>query len=283
LNTGSHANHFFVTRNRRRGARPFRAERRGQRPEPEIGLILRNAPSSLAAREKQLAPFPGGVARTAPLEIRAAVACGRDGDGMEIMRLYVNGMSPYGRKVRIVIHELGLSDRVERVDTFPRDRPEEAIARGPLGKIPVLETDDGRLVRDSAVIVEYLDHEYGGNRLLASGGAGRWTALTRMADADGAIESTILVRNERLRPAEQQSPAWIDWHVGKVRRCLGEFDALADKLADRVDIGVIAVGCAANYVPTRLPEFEGLTDFPRLAALCAELRKRPSFAATEPR
>jgi glutathione S-transferase len=201
---------------------------------------------------------------------------------VEIVRLYVNGMSPYGRKVRIVIHELGLADRVELVDTFPRDRPEEAIAKGPLGKIPVLETDSGVLVRDSAVIVEYLDREHGGSRLLASGGADRWTALTNMADADGAIESTILVRNERLRPAEQQSPAWIDWHVGKVRRCLQQFDTMAGDLSGRIDLGVIAIGCAAAYVPTRLPEFEDLPKLSRLAGLLSELRKRQSFLATEP-
>lgn len=198
------------------------------------------------------------------------------------MRLFSNALSPYGRKVMVVIHELGIEDRVELVDVHPRNRPDEVIAQSALGKIPILVTDDGVPVRDSPVIAEYLDAEFGGRRLLPAGGPGRWRILTRMADADGIIEAAILVRNERLRPPEQQSADWIAWNLDKVRRMLAALETAADELAAGFDLGTIAAGCAVGYVPRRLPEFEGLAALPRLAAFYEELRKRPSFARTEP-
>jgi glutathione S-transferase len=198
------------------------------------------------------------------------------------MDLVSNGMSPFGRKVMIVVHELGLGDRVRLVEGRPREDPETVFARNPLGKIPVLVTDDGAAVYDSAVISEYLDAEFGGHRLLPAAGPRRWEVLTTMAGADGVIDAAILVRNERLRPEEQRSPAWIDRHLEKVRRGLDALDGRADDLARTIDLGTIAAGCAADYVPRRLDEFATLGDWPRLRTLRDDLAKRPSFAMTVP-
>lgn len=198
------------------------------------------------------------------------------------MKLYSNGMSPYGRKVMVVIRELGLLERIELVDAQPRLRPDEVVPVNPLGKIPALMLDDGAVLRDSPVIAEFLCDGFGGQALLPSGGDERWRILTDVADADGAIEAAILVRNERLRPAERQSEEFIAWNLAKVVRTMDHFEAAADRIAQRYDLGAIAVGCAIGYVPRRLPEFEGLPKHPRLAALYAKLSERPAFATTEP-
>lgn len=198
------------------------------------------------------------------------------------MRLLSNAMSPYGRKVMVVIHELGLEDRVELVDVQPRLRPDEVIAESALGKIPVLLTDSGITVKDSSVIAEYLVAEFGGHGLLPARGARRWRILTRMADADGIIEAAILVRNERLRPVEQQSASWIAWHLDKVRRSMVALESAVETFADDFDLGTISVGSAVSYVPRRLEDFEGLAEFPNLARFHQNLLERPSFARTEP-
>jgi glutathione S-transferase len=198
------------------------------------------------------------------------------------MQLLTNGMSPYGRKVMIVMHELDLSDRVTLVGAQPRERPDQVVRHNPLGKIPVLITDSGQTIVDSPVICEFLDAEYGGNRLVPASGAKRWEVLATVASADGIIEAAVLVRNERLRPAEQQSAGFIDWHAQKVRRSLDAFEGRAAGLLRTFDLGVIALGCALSYVPRRLQEFEALKGWPRLGAFAAELSQRPSFAATAP-
>lgn len=198
------------------------------------------------------------------------------------MQLFSNRMSPFGRKVMVVVHELGLLDKVTLVDAQPRERPEDVVRHNPLGKIPVLVAEDGTRIFDSPVICEFLDTEYGGGRLLPSSGPKRWRVLTTMAAADGVIDAAILVRNERLRPAEQQSSDFMEWHAGKVRRSLDAFEDSASGLRATFDLGVIALGCALSYVPRRLPEFEGLKGWPRLNELVETLSERPSFVNTSP-
>jgi len=197
------------------------------------------------------------------------------------MRLYANSMSPYARKVFVVIREHGLQDRVELIDVNPRQKPDAVIPLNPLGKIPFLVTGDGLTIKDSPVIAEYLDAEFGKTRLLPASGPARWRALTRIADADGIIEAAILVRNERLRPEGEQSAEFIAWHFGKVQRCLDELERTIDPAAPEFDLGVVATACAIGYTARRLPEFEGIKH-PRLAAFYARLLERPSMAATEP-
>lgn len=197
------------------------------------------------------------------------------------MKLYSNGMSPYGRKVMVVIRELGLLDKVELVDSQPRLRPEGVIPVNPVGKIPVLALDDGTILRDSPVIAQYLCDTFGGEALLPQGPR-RWQALTEVADADTAIESGILVRNERLRPAERQSDEFIEWNFAKALRALDHFESQAQEIGSRWDLGSIAIGSAIGYLKRRLPDFEGLPGHPDLAALYAGFSERPAFAATEP-
>lgn len=192
-------------------------------------------------------------------------------------------MSPYGRKVHVVIHEHGLADKVALVDVNPRQKPEMVIPVSALGKIPVLVLEDGTAIKDSPIIAEYLDAEFGGAKLLPRTGAARWQILTRIADCDGIIEASILVRNERLRPEAQQSADFIAWNLDKVKRTMAELEAKAAGLDKNFDLGTIAVACVLGYVPRRLPEFEGLaTSHPGLAALRQRLQQRPSIAATEP-
>lgn len=198
------------------------------------------------------------------------------------MRLYSNGMSPYGRKVAVVIRALGLTDRVEMVPAQPRERPDEVIPVNPLCKIPVLITDDGMALRDSPVIVQYLAETFGGAALLPGTGAERWRIMVEMADADAVIESAVLVKNERGRPETQQSAGFVADHMGKIERALAAIEAGADALAGRRDLGAIAIGCALGYVPRRVPEYAGLDRFPGAARVHAALMGWPPFAATEP-
>jgi glutathione S-transferase len=198
------------------------------------------------------------------------------------MRLFSNAMSPYGRKVMVMLHALELTDRVELVAAHPRERPEEVIAINPLGKIPVLVIDTGLELRDSPVIAEYLATEHGGASLLPLAGPDRWRILCEMADADGIIESAVLVKNERARPSEQQSTAFIAEHLGKIERGVATIDATAASVIGRRDLGAIAIGCALGYVPRRVPEFADMSRFTGAAAIYRDLLGWHAFSVTEP-
>ena len=75
------------------------------------------------------------------------------------MKIYYSVTSPFVRKCLVAAHELGLRDRIELVDAsaHPVTRDRGLVALNPLGQVPTLVTDDGAVLYDSRVIVEYLN------------------------------------------------------------------------------------------------------------------------------
>ena len=73
------------------------------------------------------------------------------------MKLY-NGMAPNPRRVRIYLAEKNIE--IERVDLSFQDgehRQPEILALNSLGKLPILELDDGRAIAESLTICRYLE------------------------------------------------------------------------------------------------------------------------------
>lgn len=187
--------------------------------------------------------------------------------------------SPFGRKVKIAIAELGLEERIEVVPADTND-PAEALRRqNPLGKVPTLVFEDGSTLFDSRVIAEYLDHLVGGGRLFPNG-EGRFAQLRLQALADGICDAGLLqVYEVRLRAPEMRSQAWAENQAGKVARALATLEA-APPVYDRPRIGEIALACALGYLDLR---FDGAwrADHPALVAwLGGFAAKVPAFEAT---
>ena len=73
------------------------------------------------------------------------------------MKLYTGDLSPYSAKVRMQIYAMGISDiEFELPTSFYLGKLSEV---SPLGRIPVLEVEDG-IIPESEVIAEYLDDLY---------------------------------------------------------------------------------------------------------------------------
>lgn len=77
------------------------------------------------------------------------------------MKIYDREAAPHPARIRIVLAEKGLDDQVEFVSvdlmTAEQKQP-EFLAMNPIGKIPVLELDDGTIISESTAITEYLDN-----------------------------------------------------------------------------------------------------------------------------
>ncbi len=73
------------------------------------------------------------------------------------MKLYTGDLSPYSAKVRMQIYAMGITDiEFELPASFYLGKLAE---HSPIGRIPVLETDQG-IIPESEVIAEYLDDLY---------------------------------------------------------------------------------------------------------------------------
>lgn len=201
------------------------------------------------------------------------------------MQLIYAPASPFARKVRVFASETGLSNRLELIETsvLPVAVNERVNLLNPLGKIPVLLTDEDEALYDSRVICEYLDSLHDQPRLIPADPALRWRTLRLAALADGLMEASVLTRYERAaRPAEQQWDEWIDGQLSKVRRALKSLDDSVDQLQGPTDIAQIGVACALGYLDFRFAELNWRNEFPSLVAFQDKFSERESMRLSEP-
>ena len=151
--------------------------------------------------------------------------------------------SPFGRKVQIALALLGLDDvKIEATDTM--DAGGSLRRENPLGKIPVLITEDGTAYYDSRVILEYLDDRAGGGKIVPRDASRRFAALRLQALCDGILDASILTIYEgRWRAAEKHEAKWLDHQAGKIERAFAVLEAAPPALSP--------TPCAASRRPDR--------------------------------
>ena len=197
------------------------------------------------------------------------------------MKLHWSPRSPYVRKVMILLHELGLTDRVELTRSVAvTTQPNPAImADNPLNKIPTLILEDGSALFDSRVICEYLAG-LSEDRAFFLEDTRYFTTLRRQALGDGLLDLMIAWRGECLRPVELRSQAHFDAFAIKLDHALQMLERDADSLAaDDFDIGHIAIGCALAYIDFRFSEREWRSGRPSLTSWHESFEARASARA----
>jgi glutathione S-transferase len=194
------------------------------------------------------------------------------------MRLHTSNTTPFGRKVMIVAHEVGLAGRIATVITDTAS-PELAEVN-PLSKIPALLLDDGQTLFDSRVICEYLDSLQDGPTLHPAAGPARWAALRLQALADGICEAAVLRLLESRRPESFQ---WSEWTSRQRRKVLQGLRALEQDLPpEPPNIGSLAALAALGYLDFRFAAEPWRDGHPRLASWFAQASRRPGFQLTAP-
>ena len=200
------------------------------------------------------------------------------------MRLFYSLASPFVRRVMVTALELGIEDRIEKVEitTTPVNPDPKLKDANPIRKIPALETDDGLLLYDSSVITEYLD-VLGGARLLPASGNPRWTVKRQEALGAGLLDAAVLVRYETfIRPEHKRWDGWIDAQIGKIDGALAQMNEDVAGFDEAATLGQIAYGCACGYLDFRFAEMGWRDDHPALATWYETFAKRPSMTATSP-
>jgi len=196
------------------------------------------------------------------------------------MQLRFSPTSPFARKVRVVIHELALLDRIQLVPTDPWT-DETLRPFNPLNKVPTLIFADGDALYDSTVIVEYLDSEFG-RRLLPPEGAARWRALRLQALGNAIAEAAIRRLNEQKAPASDHS-AGIDQRQAKaIAASLDALEQEASSFPESPTIGELAIAVALGYLDFRFSQEDWRAGRPHLANWYQIIANRPSLLATEP-
>ena len=201
------------------------------------------------------------------------------------MKLLSSLASPYTRKVRIVLAEKKIECELVPVDVQPADNP--VNSHNPLGKIPTLLLDDGAALYDSRVIVEFLDSVSPISRLIPDATRDRVAVRRWEALADGVLDAGILVRYESLRDKKEQSKAWSDKQLARMKRGMEQISKdLGERAychADRYSLADIALACCIGWLDFRKPgEVDWRKEYPAVARHYDKMMERPAFADTVP-
>lgn len=190
------------------------------------------------------------------------------------MTLYGVPLSPYVRKVRVLLAEKGLDYQLEIV--MPHRQPEWYYDINPLGRVPALKDGDMTLA-DSSVIGQYLDEQYPETPSFYGSTAAerarvRW--LEKYADYEVAPLATFGVFAKRLLHPAMGTPC----DEAEVARVINErlpkhFDYLESQLGEngwlaggRMTAADIAIACQlGNYA--HAGEEVDASRWPGLAAL----------------
>jgi glutathione S-transferase len=202
------------------------------------------------------------------------------------MKLTFSPASPFARKVRIAAIELGLIDRIEftPATVVPGQANDEYMLRiNPLKKLPALILDNGEVIVDSYVIVEYLDELAGGGKLIPASGPNRWKVKSDHSLLQGMLDSMLLCRYEKIvRPQGLQWQAWSDDHWNRAWSGMARFDKQADVLSRPLDIAQIALTCVLGYADFRFADCGWRKAYPNLDAFHEKMLGRPSVKISVP-
>jgi glutathione S-transferase len=153
----------------------------------------------------------------------------------------------------------------------------------PLKKLPALIVDNGEVIVDSYVIVEYLDELAGGGKLIPASGPNRWRVKSDHSMLQGMLDSMLLCRYENVvRPQGLQWQAWSDDHWNRAWSGMGRFDKQTDVLARPLDIVQIALICVLGYADFRFADCGWRKAFPNLDAFHEKMLSRPSVKISVP-
>ena len=198
------------------------------------------------------------------------------------LKLYCSPTSPYARKVRIAIVEMGIEDSVMEVHTDPFSASQEFLIANPLSKLPALVTERGDALPDSALILDYLTHRFHGLAPLPRGNK-RWEVLRRGKLADGILDAAVTTLFEIRRPEGIHYTPWLDRQAVAIQRALDALNTEAGFLSvDKPGVSEVTAGAALGYLDFRMPYLEWRKARASLGDWYAQFAQRPSMVRTAP-
>jgi glutathione S-transferase len=192
--------------------------------------------------------------------------------------------SPYVRRVAISLRLLDLPFEHRSLSVFRTFDQFRAI--NPVVKAPTLVCDDGEVLMDSTLILDYAQALAGAQRsLMPSALPERQHELRLIGLALAACEKAVqIVYEHELRPAEKQHRPWLDRVGGQLdAACSALNDELQrrplPKPAERLSQAGITAGVAWSFMQLMLPDVVPVAAYPALASYAGEAERHPALVA----
>lgn len=192
--------------------------------------------------------------------------------------------SPYVRRVAISAKRLGIPLEHQSVSVFRHFEQFQQI--NPVVKAPTLVLDDGEVLIDSTLILDYLEALAGpANSLMPSDLKQRLRSLRLIGLALAACEKSVQLYYERnLRPAEIQFEPWVERVEGQLAAAYSALERELEMQPLKTD-GTIAqdgitLAVAWSFTHLVVPDQVDVNRFPQISAFTAYAEGLEEFVST---
>ena len=193
--------------------------------------------------------------------------------------------SPYVRRVTVSMKLMGLDFEHQSLSVFRTFDQFRAI--NPVVKAPTLICDDGAVLMDSTLILDYLEGRViPEKRLMPAEGMARREALRLHGLALAACEKGVqVVYEQNQRPEEKRHMPWLDRVVGQANAAFLELErAAADARpwlqGDKLNASDVMVACAWRFNQFYNASLIGAAMYPALVAHSTRAEALPEFIGT---
>jgi len=190
--------------------------------------------------------------------------------------------SPYVRRVAIGLRMLGLPFEHRPLSVFSAFAAFQAV--NSVVKAPTLVTQDGTVLMDSTLILQWAEAQPGARPgLTPASPADLLRDARRTSLALAACEKTVQIVYERnLRPPEKQHAPWLERVGGQLQAAYAALEAdiaATPDAAARLHHGGLCAAVAWSFTQSILPGTVPTALHPALADFTAQAERRPEFAA----
>jgi glutathione S-transferase len=195
--------------------------------------------------------------------------------------------SPYVRRTAISLKLLGIPFEHRSISVFSTYEVFSWI--NPVVKAPSLVCDDGEVLMDSTLILDYAEALAAGNRSLMPKALGeRQHALRGIGLALAACDKTVQIVYEReLRPPEKQHAPWLDRVRGQLAAAYAGLEAEVQRRpfvvsSEAITQAAVTSAVAWQFTHMLIPGVVDIAAHPALEALSKSAELLPEFLATPP-
>lgn len=193
--------------------------------------------------------------------------------------------SPYVRRVAISLKLLNIPFEHRPLSVF---RDFEAFSQiNPLVKAPTLVCEEGEVLMDSSLILDYVEAiGLSEQSLMPISSADRQHALHLIGIALVACEKTVQIVYERtLRPPEKQHQPWLDRVTGQLVAAYGQLEqAVAQRspwlMGDRPMQPDVTICVAWRFTQFIIADVIEASQYPHLSQFSAKAEQLPEFIST---
>jgi glutathione S-transferase len=193
--------------------------------------------------------------------------------------------SPYVRRTAISLRLLGVPFTHRSLSVFSNFDEFQSI--NPQVKAPTLVLDNGALLVDSNLIIDWAETISERPSLMPGESAARLRALRLIGAALTASEKSVQIVYEHKREADKRDAAWLQRVKGQLHAAYGVLEREIDGVdgwlfGNSPGQADVSIAVAWGFTQLVTPEAVDPASYPRLAAFAMRAEQHPDFVALPP-